>query len=197
MQNIPLVHVPHEIPPTIAENVSLVEEPGEILPPTVNSTSGAGQTAQNRATQTEVHPHHQDKGDFDQEYGSAASSEYHTDTDSLNSFGPDDEYQRLFYDPPRASQRPQERPYKEDDDDIVDPWNAVCVLGLRVYSKDPDLRIEVVMPGEGEKPGLDIDDKQSGVPVEAPPEASKELRPRRLKRSFTSPVVRKSSWHNS
>jgi hypothetical protein len=53
------------------------------------------------------------------------------------------------------------------------------------------------MSGEGEKPGLDIDDKQAGVPVEAPPEASKELPPRRLKRSFTSPVVRKSSWPNS
>jgi hypothetical protein len=197
MQNIPLVQEADEIPPSIAENVSLVEEPGEIPPPTVNNTSEARQTTQHRATETEVHPHHQDKGDSDQEEGSAASSEYHTNTDSVNSFGPDNEYQRLFYDPPRASRHSQERPYGEGDDDTVDPWNAVCVLGLRVYSKDPDLRIEVVMSGEGEKPGLDIDDKQAGVPVEAPPEASKELPPRRLKRSFTSPVVRKSSWPNS
>jgi hypothetical protein len=197
VQNIPLVQEPDEIPLSIAGNISSVEEPGEMPPPTVNNTSNAGQTTQHRATQTKVHPHPQDKGDSDQEEGSAASSEYHTDIDSVNSFGPEDEYQRLFYDPPRASRRSQERPYEEDDDDIVDPWNAVCVVGLRVYSKDPDLRIEVVMPGQGEKPGLDIDDKQAGVPVEAPPEANKELPPRRLNRSFTSPVVRKSSWPNS
>ena len=38
----------------------------------------------------------------------------------------------------------------EDDDDLKewaeDPWNAVCVVGLRVYSKDPELVIKVVRP---------------------------------------------------
>jgi hypothetical protein len=145
----------------------------------------------------EIYPHPQDMRDFyPEEEEQAASSEYHTDTDSLNSFGPDDEYQRLFYDPPRARapRNSEERPYEEDHDDIVDPWNAVCVVGLRVYSKDPDLRIKVVMPGEGEKPGLDIDDKQAGVPVEVPPEGSKNLPFRKLNRSFTTPAVSKSSW---
>jgi hypothetical protein len=194
---MPLVLEPDEAPSPIAENVSLVEEPGEMPPPTVNNTSEAGQTTQHHATQTELHPHHQGEGESDQEEGSAASSEYHTDTDSVNSFGPDDEYQRLSYDPVRAPRRSQEHPYEEDDDEIVNPWNAVCVVGLKVYSKDPNLRIEVVMPGEGEKPGLDIDDKQAGVPVETPSEASKELPFRRLNRSFTSPVVRKPSWPNS
>jgi hypothetical protein len=197
VENIPLVLEPDEIPPSIVENVSLIEEPVEMPPPTVNNTSEAGQTTQHHATQTEVHPHHQGEGDSDQEEGSAASSEYHTDTDSVNSFGPDDEYRRLSYDPPHAPRHSQERPYEEDNDDIVDPWNAVCVVGLRVYSKDPDLRIEVVMRGEGEKPGLDIDDKQAGVPVETLLEVSKELPLKRLNRSFTSPVVRKSSWPNS
>jgi hypothetical protein len=159
-----------------------------------NNTTESGETTLDNATQTESHPHHQGKEDPFQEDGSAASSEYHTDTDSVNSFGPDDVYQRLFYDPSRAPRRNQERPFGEDDGDIVDPWNAVCVVGLRVYSKDPDLRIEIVMPGEGEKPGLDIDDKQAGVPVESPIEASKELPLRRLNRSFTSPIVRRSSW---
>lgn len=193
VQNIPLVPKPDEAPPSIVENVPLVEEPGKMPPPTAN-TMESGQTTLDNATQTESHPHHQGREDPFQDEGSAASSEYHTDTDSVNSFGPDDVYQRLFYDPPRAPQRNQERPFGEDDDDIVDPWNAVCVVGLRVYSKDPDLRIEIVMPGEGEKPGLDIDDKQAGVPVESPIEASKELPLRRLNRSFTSPVGRRSSW---
>jgi hypothetical protein len=196
-QNNPLAQKPDDIPPSIAENVSLVEEPGEIPPPTINNNSKARQTILDHATQTEVHSYHQSREDYYQEEGSVASSEYHSDTDSVNSFGPDDEYQRLFYDPPRSTRHPQENHYREDDEDLVDPWNAVCVVGLRVYSKDPDLRIEVVMPGEGEKPGLDIDDKQAGVPVEAPPEVSRELPLRRLNRSFTSPVVRQSSWSNA
>jgi hypothetical protein len=194
VQNIPLVPKLDEVPPSIAENVLLVEEPGEMPPSTTNNPTESGQTTLDNATQTESHPHHQVREDPFQEEGSAASSEYHTDTDSVNSFGPNDVYQRLFYDPPRAPRRNQERPFGEDDDDIVDPWNAVCVVGLRVYSKDPDLRIDIVMPGEGEKPGLDIDDKQAGVPVESPIEASKELPLRKLNRSFTSPVVRRSSW---
>jgi hypothetical protein len=39
------------------------------------------------------------------------------------------------------------------------PWNAVCVVGLRVYSKDPQLRMQVVRPhpDESEAP-LDRDD---------------------------------------
>lgn len=198
VQNIPLVQEPEEILPSIAENVSLLEEPGE-MPPPLTAPSQTGHPTQHHAIQTEVviHPHHHEGRDIDQEEGSAASSEYHTDTDSINSFCPSDDYRRLSYDPPR-NPRPKERPdpFDEGDDDIVDPWNALCMVGLRVYSKDPDLRIEVVMPGEGEKPGLDIDDKQAGVPVEVPPEG-RELPIRRLKRAFTSPVVRKSEWGSS
>ena len=34
--------------------------------------------------------------------------------------------------------------YEEDEDEFErDPWNAVCVLGLRVFSKDTDVTIEV------------------------------------------------------
>ncbi|KAL5315252.1 hypothetical protein ACEPPN_017904 [Leptodophora sp. 'Broadleaf-Isolate-01'] len=192
VQNIPLVQEPEELP-SIAENVSSELEPGSMLLP-IRSPSTPGHPTQRNATQTEVPPHDRDEFLSDQEFGSAASSEYHTDTDSINSFYPSDDYRRLSYDPPRGP-RPKERPgpFEEDDNiDITDPWNAVCVVGLRVYSKDPALRIEVVMPGEGEKPGLDIDDKQAGVPLEV----SKELPIRRLNRSFTSPVVRKSEWGN-
>jgi hypothetical protein len=31
-------------------------------------------------------------------------------------------------------------------DDKPKPWNAVCVLGLRVYSQDPEVSIKLVKP---------------------------------------------------
>lgn len=42
-----------------------------------------------------------------------------------------------------------------------DPWNASCVLGLRVYSRQPDLSLKVVVPSKAdmnEMPTLDRDD---------------------------------------
>lgn len=57
----------------------------------------------------------------------------------------------------------------DDDDENLefenDPWNAVCVVGLRVYSKDPETCIEVVRPKEeddSETP-LDVDDISKGA----------------------------------
>lgn len=46
-----------------------------------------------------------------------------------------------------------------------DPWNAVCVVGLRVYSKDPALSVEIVRPkmdNDAEAP-LDLDDPAAGA----------------------------------
>jgi hypothetical protein len=40
----------------------------------------------------------------------------------------------------------QGRDWDRDDDLTPEPWNAVCVVGLRVYSKDPDLSLEIVRP---------------------------------------------------
>jgi hypothetical protein len=38
------------------------------------------------------------------------------------------------------------------------PWNAVCVLGLRVYSQDPEVRIKLVKPKDVEEGAiLDVD----------------------------------------
>ncbi|EED22037.1 calpain-like protein [Talaromyces stipitatus ATCC 10500] len=44
-------------------------------------------------------------------------------------------------------------------DGSIDPWNAVCIVGLKVFSKDPELKLQVVRPGcnDGEAP-LDRDD---------------------------------------
>lgn len=44
------------------------------------------------------------------------------------------------------------------DDNVVRTWNAVCVLGLRVYSKDPEVTIKLVKPKDAEEAAiLDVD----------------------------------------
>jgi hypothetical protein len=143
----------------------VTQSPDEMSSFTMNTSLVVGQATLDQATQTEVRPQNRDGEDPDQaeEY---VSSEYHTDTDSVNSYGSQYEYRPLSYDPPPA-----------EDGDNIDPWNAVCVVGLRIYSKDPNLRIEVVMPGEGRKPGLDIDNKQAGVPAEVQLDESKDKSP--------------------
>jgi hypothetical protein len=55
---------------------------------------------------------------------------------------------------------------KKDEDDIEkdpnrNPWNASCVVGLRVYSKQSDLGLKVIVPSKdevNEMPTLDRDD---------------------------------------
>ena len=57
----------------------------------------------------------------------------------------------------------------EDAEFVNDPWNAVCVVGLRVYSKDQDTVVQVVRPVEGnvdDEPPLDIDDINKGISKE-------------------------------
>lgn len=62
--------------------------------------------------------------------------------------------------------------YRDDTDDEnePEPWNAISVVGLRVYSKDEDLELRVVMEGAGleeggmgEKGGVDIDNAQANA----------------------------------
>jgi len=42
--------------------------------------------------------------------------------------------------PPLA---PNKRPNVSDDEDEPEPWNAVCIVGFRVYSKDSDLEVKI------------------------------------------------------
>ena len=50
--------------------------------------------------------------------------------------------------------------YSEEFEHSADPWNAVCVVGLRVYSKDPKLCLKVVRPvlDHDIEASLDMDD---------------------------------------
>ncbi|GAT22271.1 calpain-like protein [Aspergillus luchuensis] len=49
-----------------------------------------------------------------------------------------------------------------------DPWNAVCVVGLRVYSKDPQLSLEVLrpVPEDDVEASLDMDDPSASAATE-------------------------------
>jgi hypothetical protein len=57
-----------------------------------------------------------------------------------------------------------------DDDDGPEPWNAICIVGLRVYSKDEHLEVRVYEDGTDEEVGkmetADKDDKGSEADVE-------------------------------
>jgi hypothetical protein len=55
--------------------------------------------------------------------------------------------------------------YEEEETEFErDPWNAVCVLGLRVFSQDTDVTIEV-QNGEGDRKKSDSDDRSSIISV--------------------------------
>ena len=66
----------------------------------------------------------------------------------------------------RSADDSEEESEDEDAEFENDPWNAVCVVGLRVYSKDPGACVTIVRPKregmEGETP-LDLDDKSKGA----------------------------------
>lgn len=62
--------------------------------------------------------------------------------------------------PPDETEIKKRPPMDHHDDVPVDPWNAVCVVGLRVYSKDPMLSLQVVrpVPEDDTEAPLDRDD---------------------------------------
>ncbi|KAJ6160943.1 Alpha/beta hydrolase fold-3 [Penicillium chermesinum] len=61
----------------------------------------------------------------------------------------------------------QPQPPPEFDGPAPDPWNAVCVVGLRVYSKDPKLSLEVRRPPPGaDEAPLDRDDPAASATLE-------------------------------
>ncbi|KAH8909412.1 cysteine proteinase, partial [Coniochaeta sp. PMI_546] len=68
-----------------------------------------------------------------------------------------------------------------DGENDPDPWNAIAVVGLRVYSKDEDLELRVVMEGGlleeggmGEKGEVDLDNAQANAGGQRGPLVPKE-----------------------
>ncbi|KAL9119920.1 MAG: hypothetical protein Q9187_003520 [Circinaria calcarea] len=73
---------------------------------------------------------------------------------------------------PRPNRHPADMGHSDDENEdfVNDPWNAVCVVGLRVFSKDSGVCVEVVRPkngededGEEEETPLDLDDPSKRI----------------------------------
>ena len=50
--------------------------------------------------------------------------------------------------------------YETEDENDAKPWNAVCVIGFKVYSKDSNLAIDIVPSSRGKEAAMDPDDIQ-------------------------------------
>lgn len=113
--------------------------------------------------------HHRDYTDYDSDSSFNSSIDSLLDFPSSPSIAPaDSTVAEIFADDDESTD-------EEDVEFANDPWNAVCVIGLRVYSKDPQACVEVIRPkmdGEyGEAP-LDVDDISKGASGEKVEEAS-------------------------
>ncbi|KAF4462584.1 hypothetical protein FALBO_10605 [Fusarium albosuccineum] len=70
----------------------------------------------------------------------------------------------------QANQQPAQDDYDSEEERMPDPWNAICIVGIRVYSKDDGLELRTVMEGGelleggmGEKGAADLDNAQSNA----------------------------------
>ncbi|KAI1739781.1 hypothetical protein F4680DRAFT_135472 [Xylaria scruposa] len=106
----------------------------------------------------------------------AATPAYSSDCDSSDS--PVEDWE-LLYSSDDMSKKPRmatpqpaattttETVESDGESGLPDPWNAICIVGFRVYSKDQDLDLRVVIEGGdlaeggmGEKGAADIDNAQ-------------------------------------
>ena len=79
---------------------------------------------------------------------------------------PGTENRRAPQDPTIPDTAAPEDKDSENEEVANDPWNAVCVVGLRVYTKDKGVTVSVVRPkniDEEEETPLDLDDPNKGV----------------------------------
>ncbi|KAH6606939.1 calpain [Trichoderma cornu-damae] len=78
-----------------------------------------------------------------------------------------DDYTRKPRQFPYPSPAPRDD-YDTEEEKMPAPWNAVCIVGIRVYSKDSELELLTVMEGGeldgmGEKGQADLDDAQDNA----------------------------------
>ncbi|KAK1659830.1 hypothetical protein BDP55DRAFT_732999 [Colletotrichum godetiae] len=101
------------------------------------------------------------------------------DSDGDSSDSPIEDWEELYSDddmvrksrltPSGPPKRHDER-YESEEEGLPDPWNAVCIVGLRIYSMDEDLEVRVFMEGGelleggmGKKGEADIDNAQANA----------------------------------
>lgn len=90
------------------------------------------------------------------------------ETDFLEGFEFDSDLDMPSDEPSEAKLIPQTSPSMCLDEVNSDPWNAVCVVGLRVYSMDPRLSLQVVrpVPEDDFEASLDRDDPAASATAE-------------------------------
>lgn len=74
---------------------------------------------------------------------------------------------------PRLTPHPPPQPrddYDTEEEKLPDPWNAICIVGIRVYSKDANLELRTVLEGGelledgmGERGQADLDNAQANA----------------------------------
>lgn len=77
------------------------------------------------------------------------------DTGDYSSDSPVEDWEAIYSDDdyvrkPRTQPIPDVSPddlYPTEDEKLPDPWNAVCIVGFKVWSKDEDLELRVIMEG--------------------------------------------------
>jgi hypothetical protein len=101
---------------------------------------------------------------YDVDEGSSSDSPVEAWEDLYSS---DDMSRRPGTNPPAQRLPKSETIYATDDEGLPDPWNAICIVGFRVYSQDEQMVLRVTMEGDelaeggmGEKGEADLDDAQ-------------------------------------
>jgi flagellar biosynthesis GTPase FlhF len=74
---------------------------------------------------------------------------------------------------PRMAPHPPPQPrddYDSEEEKLPDPWNAICIVGIRVYSKDANVELRTVLEGGelledgmGERGQADLDNAQANA----------------------------------
>ncbi|GKT47566.1 calpain-9 [Colletotrichum spaethianum] len=98
------------------------------------------------------------------------------DSDGDSSDSPIEDWEELYSDDdmvrkprlaPAGPPKTREERYESEEEGLPDPWNAICIVGVRVYSMDEDLEVRVVMEGGelleggmGKKGEADLDNAQ-------------------------------------
>jgi hypothetical protein len=91
--------------------------------------------------------------------GASQRQQYNNITDGESSASPISDFDDLYSDDdptlkPRTINTtgvvPKSKSKDSDDEDGPDPWNAICIVGLRVYSKDDQLEVRIFEEGDEE-----------------------------------------------
>jgi hypothetical protein len=85
--------------------------------------------------------------------------------------------------PVNTGETPKQKKSSDDDDD-PEPWNAVCIVGFRVYSKDEGLEVKLHEEGEED----DVPSGMDKIEEEAGTDGDDEDGEVKKKKVVTSPV---------